>query len=170
MENSLHPLSLTLLITASCAKASRMVNHTPMSRHLSPTGLRVSQTNLCASKRISIQLLRRANKGARGKAATKMVIKPNWRTVEKKNKWLNIITKKSTSTQIIKNAKGTHEQIRWLSRTGGLWGKDPAITAMERSHIDDEAKLKDYKKRKKWLLMKKRKIGTANRVMKLKRI
>ncbi len=36
--------------------------------------------NLWASKRISIQLLRRANRGARGKATTKMVMKPYWMT------------------------------------------------------------------------------------------
>ena len=40
----------------------------------------VSHTNFCASNLISTQLLRRAKRGARGKAATKMVMKPNWRT------------------------------------------------------------------------------------------
>lgn len=71
---------LTLLMTDSCASTCRMSNHTPMSSARSATGLRVSHTNLCASKRISIQLLSRAKSGARGKAHTKMVMKPNWRT------------------------------------------------------------------------------------------
>ena len=48
--------------------------------YLSATALLVSQTNFWASSLISTQLLRRANKGARGKAATKIVMKPNWRT------------------------------------------------------------------------------------------
>ena len=48
--------------------------------HLSATALLVSQTNFWASSLISTQLLRRANRGARGKAATKMVMKPNWST------------------------------------------------------------------------------------------
>lgn len=71
---------LTLDITANCARASRMVNQTPMSWQRWATGRRVSHTNLCASNRISIQLLSSAKSGASGKAATKMVMKPNWRT------------------------------------------------------------------------------------------
>ena len=51
-----------------------------LTSHLSATALLVSQTNFLASSLISTQLLRRANRGARGKAATKMVMKPNWRT------------------------------------------------------------------------------------------
>ena len=51
-----------------------------LTSHLSATALLVSQTNFLASSLISTQLLRRANRGASGKAATKMVMKPNWRT------------------------------------------------------------------------------------------
>jgi hypothetical protein len=40
----------------------------------------VSQTSLFASSRISIQLFNNANNGAIGKAATKIVIKPNCKT------------------------------------------------------------------------------------------
>ena len=40
----------------------------------------VSQTSLLASNRISIQLFSKANNGARGKAATKIVMKPNCST------------------------------------------------------------------------------------------
>ncbi len=63
---------------------SRILNQIPMFSALSATALRVSQTNFCASSLISTQLLRRAKKGASGKAATKMVIKPNWRTAQEK--------------------------------------------------------------------------------------
>jgi len=41
---------------------------------------RVSQMSFFASSRISIQLFNSANNGAIGKAATKIVIKPNCRT------------------------------------------------------------------------------------------
>ena len=40
----------------------------------------VSQTSLFASSRISTQLFSKANNGAIGKAATKIVIKPNCKT------------------------------------------------------------------------------------------
>lgn len=69
-------------MTDRCDRASRMLNHTPMFWARSATGRRYSHTNLCASRRISAQLLRRAKSGARGNAATKMVIKPNWRTAK----------------------------------------------------------------------------------------
>ena len=71
---------LTLLITANLANISRILNHIPIFSALSATALLVSQTNFCASSLISTQLLRSANKGAKGKAATNMVMKPNWRT------------------------------------------------------------------------------------------
>ena len=45
---------------------------------------------------ISIQLLRSAKKGARGKAATKMVMKPNWRT-EKRQHYHDYFTKSATA-------------------------------------------------------------------------
>ena len=73
-------MCLTLLITASWAIISIIVNQIPMFSALSATALLVSQTNFWASSLISTQLLRRANRGARGKAATKIVMKPNWRT------------------------------------------------------------------------------------------
>ena len=65
---------------------SKMVNQIPMFVALSATGRRVSQRNFLASKRISTQLFNNANKGASGNAATKMVRKPNCKTVEKYNK------------------------------------------------------------------------------------
>lgn len=61
-------------------KASNMLNQTPMFCARSATGRRYSHTNLWASRRISTQLFRRAKSGARGNAATKIVMKPNWRT------------------------------------------------------------------------------------------
>ena len=54
-----------------------MVNQIPIFSALSATALLVSQTNFWASSLISTQLLRRANRGARGKAATKIVMNPN---------------------------------------------------------------------------------------------
>lgn len=44
------------------------------------TSRRSKRTILIASKRISKMLLIRASKGARGKAATNMVVKLNWTT------------------------------------------------------------------------------------------
>ena len=89
---------LTLLMTARCASNSRMLNHIPMSWALSATTRLVSQTNFWASKRISTQLFRRAKSGARGKAATKIVMKPNWST-EMKIEW-NIYFKKFSVKEI----------------------------------------------------------------------
>ncbi|TNN82804.1 hypothetical protein EYF80_007046 [Liparis tanakae] len=59
-------------MTDRCDRASRMLNQTPMFWARSATGRRYSHVNLCASRRISTQLLRRAKSGARGNAATKM--------------------------------------------------------------------------------------------------
>lgn len=73
---------LTLLMTAILATLSRISNQIPMSCALSAIGLLTSHTNLSESILISKMLLARAKKGARGKAATKIVMKPNWRTVE----------------------------------------------------------------------------------------
>jgi len=70
----------TLLMTASWASESRILNQTPMSWQRSATGRRVSQTNLWASRRTSNQLLSRANRGASGNAATNIVMKPNCNT------------------------------------------------------------------------------------------
>lgn len=83
--------NITLLMTASCASASRILNQTPISWALSATGRRVSHTNLWASSRISTQLFSRANRGASGKAATNIVIKPNCSTASKFSnfKWRN---------------------------------------------------------------------------------
>ena len=71
---------LTLLMTARWAINSMILNQMPMFSALSATARRVSQTNFWASSLISTQLLMRAKRGARGKAATKIVMKPNWRT------------------------------------------------------------------------------------------
>ena len=79
-ENICSRSTLTLLITASWAIISMMVNQIPMFSALSATALLVSQTNFWASSLISTQLLSNANSGARGKAATKIVMKPNCRT------------------------------------------------------------------------------------------
>ena len=81
---------ITLLITASCANISIILNQIPIFSALSATALLVSQTNFWASSLISTQLLSRAKRGARGKAATKMVINPNWRT-EKNNQGFVLI-------------------------------------------------------------------------------
>lgn len=71
---------LTFAMTDRCDRASRMLNQTPMFWARSATGRRYSHTNLWASRRTSTQLLRRAKSGAKGNAATKMVMKPNWST------------------------------------------------------------------------------------------
>ena len=73
---------LTLLMTARWAINSMILNQMPMFSALSATARRVSQTNFWASSLISTQLLMRAKRGARGKAATKIVMKPNWSTRE----------------------------------------------------------------------------------------
>ena len=88
-DKNITELILTLLMTDSCANTWSMSNHTPISSALSATERRVSQTNLWASNRISIQLLSKANKGASGKAQTNIVMKPNWRT---KSAAQNIVT------------------------------------------------------------------------------
>lgn len=62
-----------------------MFNHTPIFWARSATGRWYSHTNLCASRRISTQLLSRAKSGARGNAATKMVMNPNWSTAEQQH-------------------------------------------------------------------------------------
>lgn len=51
-----------------------------MSLPLAASGLLSSATNFLASRRISMMLFRRANRGASGKDATKRVTKPNWIT------------------------------------------------------------------------------------------
>ena len=56
--------------------ACMMLNHAPMSWALSANGLLFVAMYLYASIRISIMLLTRAKKGARGKAATNSVTKP----------------------------------------------------------------------------------------------
>ena len=52
----------------------------PISCALSATGRRSTLTNLNASSLISMTLLSQANNGASGKAATKIVMKPNCMT------------------------------------------------------------------------------------------
>lgn len=75
-----HVVLLTLLITAKWVMTSRMLNQIPMPWARSATCRRYSQTNFWASNRISTQLLSNAKSGAKGQAATKMVMKPNCRT------------------------------------------------------------------------------------------
>ena len=86
-------VKLTLLMTAIWAIISIIVNQIPIFSALSATALLVSQTNFWASSLISTQLFRRAKSGASGKAATKIVINPNWRT-EKKNNIMKILNRK----------------------------------------------------------------------------
>ena len=74
---------LTLLMTAIFAIADNILNQIPMSCALCATGRRKSHTILSESMRISKMLLARAKNGARGKAATKIVTKPNWMTGKK---------------------------------------------------------------------------------------
>ena len=54
----------------------------PMSLQRTASGLRISVTNLAASRRISMTLLSRANTGARGKDATNRETNPYWITVD----------------------------------------------------------------------------------------
>lgn len=60
-------------------------NIIPISFARTASGLLISVTNLAASRRISMTLLRRANTGARGKDATKSVTKPYWITRKSKH-------------------------------------------------------------------------------------
>ena len=83
MTVSISPL--TFAVTDMCDRISKMFNHTPIFWARSATGRWYSHTNLCASRRISTQLLRRAKSGARGHAATKMVMNPNWSTAEQRH-------------------------------------------------------------------------------------
>ena len=71
---------LTFDITAIFETASNILYQIPKSCARSAIGLLVSQINLFESIRISKILFARAKNGARGKAATKMVMKPNWIT------------------------------------------------------------------------------------------
>ena len=71
---------LTLLITAILVIASRILNQIPISCARSATGLLRSDTILSESMRISKMLFARAKNGARGNAATKIVMNPNWIT------------------------------------------------------------------------------------------
>ena len=67
-------------MTAILATLSRISNQIPMSWALSAIGRLTSHTNLSESIRISKMLLASAKNGAKGNAATKIVMKPNWRT------------------------------------------------------------------------------------------
>lgn len=71
----------------------------PMSLAWEGRGRRHCVTNLNASKRISMMLLIRARRGARGNAATKMVVKPNCRTETKTNQeeFINMMVFVATS-------------------------------------------------------------------------
>lgn len=64
----------------------------PISLAFVGTSLRSRLTILMASNRISMMLFRRANNGAKGKAATKIVVKLNWITGKgRKGQWKNQI-------------------------------------------------------------------------------
>lgn len=65
----------------SCVE--KLMFNSPISLAWEGRGRRHWVTNLYASKRISMTLFSSAKRGARGKAATKMVVKPNCRTVKK---------------------------------------------------------------------------------------
>ena len=77
--------SLTFEITAILATASNILNQIPKSCARCAIGLLFSQSIIVESIRISKMLFARAKNGANGKAATKMVMKPNWIT-EKRTK------------------------------------------------------------------------------------
>ena len=66
---------------------------------LSATARLTWQTYLLASTLISSQLLRRAKSGARGKAHTKMVMKPNCSTEYTEK--LQISSEKQTSSKLL---------------------------------------------------------------------
>lgn len=74
-------------MTAILATLSRMSNQIPMSWARSAIGRLTSHTNLSESIRISKMLLASAKNGASGNAATKMVMKPNWRTAKNNLTW-----------------------------------------------------------------------------------
>ena len=71
-------------MTAILAIESNMLNQMPMSCALSAIGRRTSLMNLSESIRISKMLFAKAKNGARGKAATKIVMNPNCMTAKKR--------------------------------------------------------------------------------------
>lgn len=71
---------LTLVTTDKIATAFKISCHAPMFRALEATGRLNWVVNFQASTLISRMLLNRAKRGARGKEATKRVMKPNWIT------------------------------------------------------------------------------------------
>lgn len=71
---------LTLVTTDKMATEFRISCHAPMFRALDATGRLNWVVNFQASTLISKMLLNRAKRGAKGKEATKRVMKPNWIT------------------------------------------------------------------------------------------
>ena len=71
---------LTLAITASFPTASRIFIHIPIVLTLCATGRLKSVNIFFASNLISMMLFIKANNGAKGKAATKIVTNPNCKT------------------------------------------------------------------------------------------
>lgn len=71
---------LTLVTTDKMATEFRISCHAPMFRALDATGRLNWVVNFQASTLISRMLLNRAKRGAKGKEATKRVMKPNWIT------------------------------------------------------------------------------------------
>ena len=78
---------LTFVTTASLDTAYRIWYHIPISCDRVAVGRCSCVTNLLASERISMTLFSKANTGARGKAATKIVTKPNCNTGKKEKKY-----------------------------------------------------------------------------------
>lgn len=78
---------LTFEITAIFATASRILNQIPRSCALSAIGRLVSQMSLFESIRISKMLFASAKNGARGNAATKIVMNPNCITSNEKRNY-----------------------------------------------------------------------------------
>lgn len=78
LTNKLIPFFLhTLVTTDKIATAFRISCHAPMFRALEATGLLNWVVNFQASTLISRMLFSNASRGARGKEATKRVMKPN---------------------------------------------------------------------------------------------
>lgn len=88
------------------AVKEELTNQFSVHKRLSPislvflgTSLRSRVTILMASKRISMTLLMRASRGARGNAATNMVVKLNWITKDRAKK--NIVCQKQSISHVI---------------------------------------------------------------------
>ena len=108
-------------MTAIFAIELRIVNQIPMSWARCATGLLRSHTILSESIRISKMLLASAKNGARGNAATNMVMKPNWITVEQKSAFSGCLDQREQGSGVVVRALASHLCDPDSVRVVGVW-------------------------------------------------